>query len=77
MTTLQQAYRTKCVPKTARINMPLPRECVGQEIEVIIFMREKAEPKYNADTLAAVDRVNKKVGLKKISLKEFEKMLDD
>jgi len=31
----------------------------------------------NKDTMSAVNRVNKRIGLKKMSLSEFEKMLDE
>jgi len=31
----------------------------------------------NKDTMNAVNRVNKRIGLKKMSLSEFEKMLDE
>ena len=30
----------------------------------------------NKDTMSAVNRANKRIGLKKVSLNEFEKMLD-
>jgi len=53
MSTLQQAFRTVCVPQTDRIDMSIPSEYIGQEIEVIVFPLWK-ENKYNAETLAAM-----------------------
>ena len=55
MTTLQQAFRTVCVPQTDWLNMPIPREYVNQEVEIIVLpMWKKSEPNYNAETLAAM-----------------------
>jgi len=53
MSTLQQAFRTVCVPQTDRIDMSIPSEYIGREIEVIVFPLRK-EDEYNAETLAAM-----------------------
>ena len=49
-----QAYRTTCVPKENRIDsFSIPSEYVGREIEIVIYPVYE-EPKYNAETLAAM-----------------------
>jgi len=53
MNTLQQAFRTVCVPRTDRIDMSIPSEYIGREVEVIVFPLRK-ENEYNAETLAAM-----------------------
>jgi len=54
MNTLQQAFRTVCVPKSDRIDMAIPSEYIGQEIEVIVFPLWKNEYGYNKETLTAM-----------------------
>lgn len=55
MVALQQAYRSVCVPCADRLEMPIPREYIGREVEVIVLpLWERSEPNYNADTLAAM-----------------------
>ncbi|GBU25369.1 hypothetical protein R83H12_02012 [Fibrobacteria bacterium R8-3-H12] len=53
MSSLQQAFRTVCVPHTDRIDMSIPSEYIGREIEVIVFPLWK-EDEYNAETLEAM-----------------------
>jgi hypothetical protein len=55
MTTLQQAFRAVCVPQADRLNMRIPREYIGQEVEVIVLPTwKKCPPDYNEETLAAM-----------------------
>ncbi len=54
MKTLSQAFRTVCVPQSDRIDMSIPSEYVGKEIEVIVFPLWKNEYGYNEETLAAM-----------------------
>ena len=57
MTTLQQVFRAVCVPQTGTLDVHIPDEYVGQEVEVIVFpawRRSEPEPAYNAETLAAM-----------------------
>ena len=48
-----QAYRTTCIPKDNRLEAIIPSEYIGREIEVVIYPVFE-EPKYNAETLAAI-----------------------
>ena len=50
------AYRTTCIPKDNRLDTIIPNEYVGREIEVVIYPLYD-EPKYNAETLAAMQEV--------------------
>jgi hypothetical protein len=55
MTTLQQAFRAVCVPQTDTLDVHIPGEYIGQEIEIIVFPAwKRGEPAYNAETLAAM-----------------------
>jgi hypothetical protein len=55
MTTLQQAFRAICVPQADTLNVQIPDEYIGREVEVIVLpIWEKSEPGYNAETLAAI-----------------------
>jgi hypothetical protein len=51
MNTFTQAFRTTCIPTESKID--IPREYVGHEIEIVIYPVFE-EPKYNAETLAAM-----------------------
>jgi hypothetical protein len=48
-----QAFRTTCIPKDNRIEAVIPSEYIGHEIEIVIYPIFE-EPKYNAETLAAM-----------------------
>jgi hypothetical protein len=48
-----QAYRTTCIPKDNRLDAFIPSEYVGREIEIVIYPVFE-EPKYNAETLEAI-----------------------
>ena len=50
------AYRTTCIPKDNRLDAIIPNEYIGREIEVVIYPLYD-EPKYNAETLAAMQEV--------------------
>jgi hypothetical protein len=53
---MTQAFRTTCIPKDNRID--IPSEYVGRELEIIIMpLVEEDQPKYNAETLAAMQEV--------------------
>ncbi|MCL2220055.1 MAG: hypothetical protein FWC23_08125 [Chitinispirillia bacterium] len=55
MTTLQQAFRAVCVPQEGTLNVQIPGEYIGREVEVIVLpVWEKNKPDYNAETLAAM-----------------------
>jgi hypothetical protein len=41
-----------CVPQVGRLDMPIPSEYVGQEVEVIVLPLWKKS--YNAETMAAM-----------------------
>ncbi|MDR2580980.1 MAG: hypothetical protein LBC85_08315, partial [Fibromonadaceae bacterium] len=51
-----QAYRTTCVPMAGdRFDSIVPSEYMGREVEIIILpLTVDDQPKYNADTLAAM-----------------------
>ncbi|MCL2259810.1 MAG: hypothetical protein FWC15_00485 [Fibromonadales bacterium] len=51
--TYPQAYRTTCIPTDSRIIASIPREYIGQRLEVIVFPQYD-EPEYNEETLEAL-----------------------
>jgi hypothetical protein len=56
MNTFAQAYRTTCIPTENKVN--IPSEYVGRELEIIILpLMEEEQPRYNAETLAAMQEV--------------------
>ncbi|GHV16888.1 hypothetical protein AGMMS49938_17300 [Fibrobacterales bacterium] len=54
MNVFTQAYRTTCIPQAGRINAVVPNEYNGHKIEIIMLPIVEEEPKYNAETLAAM-----------------------
>ena len=53
-TITEKAIRSVYKPSEPEVLIHIPNEYVGQEIEVIMFLRKKEEPKYNAETLEAM-----------------------
>lgn len=70
MIALQQAFSTTCIPQTDTIDMTIPNEYIGQEIEVIVFVRRKNEQKYNSETFAAMQEA-KDIMAGKIKAKSY------
>jgi len=74
--TYPQAYRTTCIPTDSRITASIPREYIGQKLEIIVFPQYE-EPEYNEETLQAMqearDIMSGKIKTKRYSsYEEFE-----
>ena len=56
---MTSAYRTTCIPKRGdQLESLIPSEYMGRELEIIIIPAfEDKQPKYNAETLAAMQEV--------------------
>jgi hypothetical protein len=65
-----QAYRTTCIPKDNRLDTIIPSEYIGREIEVVIYP-VFGEPKYNAETLAAIQEA-RDIRAGKIKTKSYD-----
>jgi hypothetical protein len=71
MNTMIQAYRTTCIPKNNRLDALIPNEYIGQEIEIIIMpVFGYTQPKYNAETEAAMQEV-RDIRAGKIKVKSY------
>jgi hypothetical protein len=58
MNTMTHAYRTTCIPnRNDRLDTLIPSEYMGQELEIIIIPTLDAQPRYNAETEAAMQEV--------------------
>ena len=54
--TYPQAYRTVCTPSGNRLDAVIPKEYIGQKLEIIVFPQYE-ETEYNEETLAAMQEV--------------------
>ena len=80
--TSHQVYRTICVPMADKVEIPIPSEYLGREIEVILFPCIRNEYSlYNDETLEAMqearDSISGKIKTKRYTtLEEFYADLD-
>jgi hypothetical protein len=71
---MTHAYRTTCIPnRDDRLDTLIPSEYMGQELEIIIIPALDAQPRYNAETEAAMQEA-RDIRAGKIKAKRYNTM---